>query len=371
MLECMAKKNNVKVLVSGCFDILHAGHVQFFEDAKALGDHLTVCFASDEVLRMYKGRISSIPEDNKEFLIGSLKVVDEVVKSSNLDPTFDFIEHVKKIKPDILAITEDDKHIEEKQNFCKTHDMKLVILPKRNNFSQVSTTSILKKITGTEKLPLRVDFAGGWLDVPKYSKNGAFVVNCTISPLVSLEDWPYEQGSGLGGSAAIEMLKVKNGLVSELNKGVGWQDPAVIKETGLCVWRSGLMPILEAKYNPDWLIGKMLIRWTGKSHSTPQIAGISRDYELIEKAGKTANEAVKAKNIQGLAQAIQMSYHVQLGEKMEQLPNIPSALANKYLGGGHGGYALYIFNSQKQRDKIAKTDKSTKIVEPYIFSQTL
>lgn len=38
-----------RVFVSGCYDILHAGHVQFFREARALGDHLTVCFASNEV----------------------------------------------------------------------------------------------------------------------------------------------------------------------------------------------------------------------------------------------------------------------------------------------------------------------------------
>jgi len=39
-----------KVFISGCDNFIHAGHIQFFQEAKALGDHLTVCFASDEVL---------------------------------------------------------------------------------------------------------------------------------------------------------------------------------------------------------------------------------------------------------------------------------------------------------------------------------
>ncbi len=55
-----------KVFVSGCYDILHAGHIQFFTEAKALGDHLTVCFASDKVLWAHKRRRSSIPEDHKK-----------------------------------------------------------------------------------------------------------------------------------------------------------------------------------------------------------------------------------------------------------------------------------------------------------------
>ncbi|MFZ9683667.1 MAG: adenylyltransferase/cytidyltransferase family protein, partial [Cephaloticoccus sp.] len=39
-----------KIFVSGCYDIIHAGHIQFFREARALGDFLTVCFASAEVL---------------------------------------------------------------------------------------------------------------------------------------------------------------------------------------------------------------------------------------------------------------------------------------------------------------------------------
>ncbi len=43
-----------KVFISGCYDILHGGHIQFFKEARALGNHLTVCFASDKVLWEHK-----------------------------------------------------------------------------------------------------------------------------------------------------------------------------------------------------------------------------------------------------------------------------------------------------------------------------
>src|SRR5277367_2904422 len=67
-----------RVLVSGCYDVLHAGHVQFFREAKALGTHLTVCFASAEVLWLHKRRRSSLPDDHKRTLIAALEMVDEV-----------------------------------------------------------------------------------------------------------------------------------------------------------------------------------------------------------------------------------------------------------------------------------------------------
>ncbi|HAY37427.1 MAG TPA: cytidyltransferase, partial [Bacteroidetes bacterium] len=52
-----------KVFVSGCYDAMHGGHVEFFRQAKALGDHLTVCVPSDDVLLMYKKRLPWIPLD--------------------------------------------------------------------------------------------------------------------------------------------------------------------------------------------------------------------------------------------------------------------------------------------------------------------
>jgi cytidyltransferase-like protein len=136
-----------KVFVSGCYDIIHGGHVEFFNQAKALGGYLVVCFASDEVLKKYKGRTSALPEKHKKYLLENIRAVDEVVMSSNLDdPIFDFKDHFLRIKPQILAITEDDKHIERKRAFCKEHGAELVVLPKSLNFEKISTTELRQRI---------------------------------------------------------------------------------------------------------------------------------------------------------------------------------------------------------------------------------
>jgi cytidyltransferase-like protein len=62
----------IKVFVSGYYDIVHAGHLQFFREARALGDHLTVSFASAEVLWRERQRRSSLPDDHKLALLASL-----------------------------------------------------------------------------------------------------------------------------------------------------------------------------------------------------------------------------------------------------------------------------------------------------------
>jgi len=105
-----------KVFVSGCYDIIHGGHIEFFTQAKALGDYLIVSFANDEVLLKYKGRKSSLPLEHKKRLLESLSMVDEVVVGDNVEEDgLDFIAHFLRIKPDILAVTEDDKYGEQKK----------------------------------------------------------------------------------------------------------------------------------------------------------------------------------------------------------------------------------------------------------------
>ena len=357
-----------KVFVSGCYDILHAGHIKFFEQARSLGDTLTVCFASDAVLYKHKRRCSSLPQDHKKTLLTAIALIDEVVMGEEEERGLDFKMHFLRVRPDILAVTEDDGYEGLKRELCASIGCKYVVLPKESVDTSVSTTSIVRSIKAPLTLPLRVDFGGGWLDVPKFSRPQNFIVNCSVSPLVSLFEWPYELQSGLGGSAAWAMLNGKDGVLSELDLGVGWQDPAIIKETGLCVWRSGEIPILEFKRNGDFLNGLMAIHFTGTSHDTPGNVDQKRDFDLISLAGNQAAFGVLQSRIDYLAQAIKTSYHCQLLEGMIPLETLPSkALAWKYLGGGFGGYALYLFANREDRDEFVNIS-GTIALEPYLRS---
>ena len=105
-----------RVFVSGCYDIVHAGHLQFFREARALGDHLTVSFASAEVLWVHKHRRSSLPDDHKRALLAGLNMVDEVVIGDGLEEGLDFKEHFLRLRPAILAVTEDDKYAQLKRH---------------------------------------------------------------------------------------------------------------------------------------------------------------------------------------------------------------------------------------------------------------
>jgi hypothetical protein len=239
----------------------------------------------------------------------------------------------------------------------------------------VSTSDLVRWIRAPEQAPLRVDFGGGWLDVPRHAREGAFIVNCAISPTVTLREWGYERNAGLGGSGAWALLNGRDGVNAELDLGVGWQDPAVISEGGLCVWHSGQRPRLEMKVAGDFLKGRMALFWTGSQHSTPSVADHQRDYSAIERAGSTARDAVWARSIEGLGSAVRQSYAVQRGEGMDALPGDPSIpeadlfvggqpLAFKYCGGGFGGYAVYLFADASARDAVC-AKPGFRAIEPW------
>ncbi len=356
-----------KIFISGCYDILHGGHIQFFKEARALGDHLTVCFASDDVLWEHKKRRTSIPQDHKLALMSALDIVDQVVIGDCNELGLDFKSHFLRIKPDVLAVTEDDQYAEAKKALCAQVGAEYVVLPKTPpQFTPVSTTSIVRNIRTPAHAPLRVDFGGGWLDVPRYARRGAFIVNCAISPMVSLIDWGYEQKSGLGGSGAWALLNGNDGVESELNLGVGWQDPAIIRETGLCVWRSGEKPVLHFKRNGDFLHGHMALHYTDIPHDTPGNADNERDYDMIEAAGALAKKGVIEASISKLGEAIGLSYEMQLKEGMRPLPEATGCVGRKYCGGGWGGYALYLFHSTEDRDNFVASANCNRPIEPYI-----
>jgi len=361
----------IKVFVSGCYDIVHAGHVQFFREARALGDHLTVSFASADVLWFHKRRKSSLPDEHKRALLAALRSVDDVVIGEGLEEGIDFRKEFLRLRPQILAVTEDDLYGPLKRALCAEVGAKYVVLPKTPpEFPAISTTEIVRYIRAPQEAPLRVDFGGGWLDVPRFARAGAYIVNCAISPTVSLHEWPYERSSGLGGSGAWALLMGKDSVTAELDLGVGWQDPAVISETGLCVWRSGPRPELEIKSNGEFLRGRMALFWTGASHDTPVVVHNSRDLDAIARAGRTARDAVWNSSVEGLASAVQQSYAAQLAEGMTPLAgNIDGvqALAMKYCGGGFGGYALYLCASQTDRDRLCAAP-GFRPIEPYVLS---
>lgn len=103
------KKNNDKkviVAVSGYFNPLHVGHLEMFEKAKKLGDHLVAIINNDKQVKL-KGRVPFMEEKDRMKIIKALKWVDEVVLAED-DYRWDngevpIIKTLAKVKPHIFA----------------------------------------------------------------------------------------------------------------------------------------------------------------------------------------------------------------------------------------------------------------------------
>jgi len=99
-----------RIMAVGVFDLLHAGHLHYLEQAKALGDHLTVVVAHDDTVRKRKHEPVT-PQDLRRRMVAGLKPVDEVVVGNPPDvPIFDIL---PRIQPNIIALGYDQEHAED------------------------------------------------------------------------------------------------------------------------------------------------------------------------------------------------------------------------------------------------------------------
>jgi rfaE bifunctional protein nucleotidyltransferase chain/domain len=144
----VANKRNV-VLVGGCFDLLHYGHISFLKQAKKLGCYLIVLLESDENVKHLKGegRPFHTQEQRKETLL-TLSCVDEVKILPAEMKNEDYNTIISDINPSIIAMTEGDPKTELKYKQAEQIGAQAVIIPKINTPS----TSQLAKLLGLEQV---------------------------------------------------------------------------------------------------------------------------------------------------------------------------------------------------------------------------
>jgi rfaE bifunctional protein nucleotidyltransferase chain/domain len=134
-----------KVVVGGCFDIVHLGHLIFLEKAKAKGDVLIVLLESDENIKKNKGLSRPINNQNdRAFFLTKLKMVDYVIKLPEMKSDEDYLEILKKIKPKIIAVSEGDGGLEKKKKQAEEIGAKVIKVSKL--IPHQSTSLIIDKI---------------------------------------------------------------------------------------------------------------------------------------------------------------------------------------------------------------------------------
>jgi len=132
------------VLAGGCFDILHIGHVRFLSEAKKMGDYLVVLLENDKKVKKLKGenRPAFIQKERAEML-SALGSVDLVVLLPTVENDSDYLNLIRKIKPDIIAVTESDPHIEKKKSQAKKIGGKLKVISLIKTLSSSKLAEIL------------------------------------------------------------------------------------------------------------------------------------------------------------------------------------------------------------------------------------
>ena len=154
-----------KVFVSGCYDLLHSGHVEFFRQASAYGD-LYVGIGSDRTILGYKGHKTVYSEQERLFMVKSIRYVKDAYINEG-SGILDFLPTLDIVKPDILVVNSDGGS-EEKRRLCEERGMEYIVLDRvpREGLEARSSTD-LKKVRS--RIPTRLDLAGTWIDQPYVS----------------------------------------------------------------------------------------------------------------------------------------------------------------------------------------------------------
>jgi len=127
------------VLVGGCFDILHIGHIDFLTKAKSIGDILFVLLESDTTIRKLKGPQRPFhTQKERAIVLSSLKVVDGVIALPNLGSNTEYDKVVKLLQPAIIATTKGDPTVVHKKRQAEILGARLVFVNSR--LKHVSTS---------------------------------------------------------------------------------------------------------------------------------------------------------------------------------------------------------------------------------------
>lgn len=154
-----------KVFVSGCYDLLHSGHVEFFRQASQFGE-LYVGIGSDQTILGYKHHQTFYPEQERLFMVKSIRYVKDAFINQG-DGIMDFIPTVDMVKPDVFVVNADGGS-ETKRKFCEERGIEYVEL-QRTPAEGLTARSSTDIKDSTCQLPTRLDLAGTWIDQPYVS----------------------------------------------------------------------------------------------------------------------------------------------------------------------------------------------------------
>lgn len=358
-----------KVFVSGCYDLLHSGHVEFFRQAAEYGD-LYVGIGSDETILHYKGHKTLWNEQDRLFMVKAIRYVKDAYINAG-SGIMDFVPTVDFLKPDILVVNEDGAS-EEKRKFCEERGMEYVVLKRdpHEGLEAHSSTAIKEQLC---RIPTRLDLAGTWIDQPYVSCYApGWAITISLEPTFEVRErcglststrnmikkiWPLELPDMEPETLARLVFCYENN--PERSDGIisGAQDSIGICIPGLCrhyydnqYWPSKIETCNDESVL-SWLESHLVMIpmeprkpgcsvVEGKDITEPKVRALAR-------AADDCWEAIMNKDLEAFAKAYQDSFNAQTAMFPAMIQGcVPSyiekykklVMAYKMPGAGGGGY---------------------------------
>jgi cytidyltransferase-like protein len=359
-----------KIFVSGCFDLLHSGHIAFFQEAATYGD-LYVALGSDKTVFDLKGRAPVNNEDERLFMVESVKCVKEAFVSQG-SGILDFLTEFQAIQPDIFIVNEDGT-TPDKQQLCDEYGVEYLVLQREphGDLTPRSTTALRT----VHQIPFRIDLAGGWLDQPWVSEfYPGSVITISIEPTLQFND-----RSGMASStrqAAIDMWgpRLPAGNHEKLAKILfcydnppgttiisGSQDAIGIVIPGLAkahyegeYWPAKIDRIGD-ELSLQFVENSLYLVTLGPRHAEYDVLADTyidqAGAKLLADATDACWEAIKRKDIEAFGRSIRQSFEAQIAmfptmmndsvaQLIEEYRDV--ALGWKLSGAGGGGYLIFV-----------------------------
>lgn len=184
-----------KVFVSGCYDLLHSGHVEFFQQASQFGD-LYVGIGSDQTYLDYKHRKPMFPEEERLFMVKNIKAVKEAYINEG-SGVIDFIPTLDLVKPDVFVVNAEGGSA-EKRRICEERGIEYVELQRTPHagLQARSSSSLKAELSKSHELtsdalgiPTRLDLAGTWIDQPYVSQyHPGWAITISLEPTFEVRD---------------------------------------------------------------------------------------------------------------------------------------------------------------------------------------
>ncbi|MBO4840222.1 MAG: adenylyltransferase/cytidyltransferase family protein [Bacteroidaceae bacterium] len=376
-----------KVFVSGCYDLLHSGHVEFFRQAAEYGD-LYVGIGSDATILGYKHHKTVYSEQERLFMVKSIRYVKDAFINAG-SGIMDFVPTVEALKPDILVVNSDGGN-EDKRRFCEEQGIEYVVLERVPQAGLKARSSTDLKKTESQ-IPTRLDLAGTWIDQPYVSQYApGWAITISLEPTFEIRErcglststrnmikkiWPYSLPNMDPETLAKLVFCFEND--PERSAGIisGAQDSIGICVPGLCrhyynnrFWPEKIETCQDESIL-SWLENHLImIPMDPRKPGCSVVEGkdiTEHKVKALAEAADNCWNAIMDRNLQAFAAAYKASFDAQISmfpamiqgkvqEYIDKWSKVPGVMAWKMPGAGGGGYLACVV---KDAETFAKEHK--------------